>query len=115
MKLKRLRRLLRLSSSERGLLVKALFLVMAIRVGLWLLPLQTVRRGLARIARTPPRSTMDGEACLDRIAWAVKAASRYVPEATCLTQALATQVLVERAGFPSRVYLGVALDQGEGF
>jgi hypothetical protein len=95
--------------------VTTLSLVVAIRVGLWLLPLQTVRRGLARIVRASPRSTLDGEARLDRIAWAVKAASRYVPEATCLTQALAAQVLVERAGLPSRVCLGVALDQGESF
>ena len=112
---RRLRKLLRLSSSQRGLLAKALFLVAAIRVGLWLLPLQTVRRGLARIARTPPGSTLGGEACLDRIAWAVKAASRYVPEATCLTQALAAQVLVERAGLPSRVCLGVARGQEKDF
>jgi hypothetical protein len=112
---RRLRKLLQRSPSERGLLVQALFLVVAIRVGLWLLPLRTVRRGLARIARTPPRPTLDRGPCLDRIAWAVKAASRYVPEATCLTQALAAQVLVERAGLPSRVCLGVALDQGESF
>jgi hypothetical protein len=112
---RRLRKLLRLSSSERGLLVKALFLVAAIRVGLWLLPLQVVRRQLARLAQAPARSSLDDLSCLHEIAWAVRVVSRYVPRATCLTQALAAQVLVERAGLPSRLRLGVALDRGGSF
>ena len=113
--MRRLRKLLRLSSSERGLLLRAVLLVALTRVGLWLLPVQVVRRQLARPSQAPPRSSLDDPSCLDEIAWAVTAASRYVPRATCLTQALAAQVLVERAGLPSRVCLGVARGDGASF
>jgi hypothetical protein len=42
------------------------------------------------------------------IAWAVAAVSSYVPNATCLVQALAAESLLARAGYPSRLHLGVA-------
>ena len=42
------------------------------------------------------------------------AASRYVPRATCLTQALTMQVLLERAGYDARLRIGVARgDEGQ--
>ena len=44
---------------------------------------------------------------LDRIAWAVTVASRYVPAASCLTQALATQVLLSRRRHPACLRIGV--------
>ena len=110
--MRRLRRFLRLSSSERGLLMRAILFVTLTRVGLWLLPLQAVRHELARVSQAPPQPSSNDLSCLDAIAWAVKAASRYIPHATCLTQALAAQVLVERAGLPSRVCLGVARGEG---
>jgi hypothetical protein len=112
---RRLRRFLRLSSSERGLLMRAILFVTLTRVGLWLLPLQAVRHELARVSQAPPQPSSNDLSCLDAIAWAVKAASRYIPHATCLTQALAAQVLVERAGLPSRVCLGVARGEGAHF
>ena len=34
--------------------------------------------------------------------------SRYLPGATCLTQALAAQALLTQSGFPSQVEIGVA-------
>jgi hypothetical protein len=36
--------------------------------------------------------------------------SRYLPHATCLTQALAAQALLFRSGFPAQVEIGVAKD-----
>ena len=44
----------------------------------------------------------------DRVVWAVVVASRYVPMSTCLTQALAAQVLLARRGFPAHLHIGVA-------
>lgn len=49
---------------------------------------------------------------MGRIAWAVTRASRAVPGAACLTQALAAQVLLERHGFPARVQVGVRRSDG---
>ena len=44
----------------------------------------------------------------DRIPWAVEVASRYVPFATCLTRALAVQMLFTREGYPAHLCIGVA-------
>jgi hypothetical protein len=42
-------------------------------------------------------------------------ASWIVPGATCLTQALATQIQLGRHGHKGRVHIGVALDPQDGF
>ena len=49
---------------------------------------------------------------IDRIAWAVAVASRYVPMATCLTQALAGQMLLARWGHTAQLHIGVANGPG---
>jgi hypothetical protein len=42
------------------------------------------------------------------VVWAVKAASRYVPKATCLTQSLTAHCLLDRLGYPAKLQIGVA-------
>ncbi len=109
--LNRLRKFLLLPPSERGLLVSATVRLGAISLGLRLLPLQTLRRLMARVSR--PFAPLAGpDACSpDLIAWAVSVASRYVPGAgTCLPQALATQILLERQGHAARLHIGIAKD-----
>ncbi len=107
----RLRKILLLPPSERVLLVRATVQLGAISIGLRLLPLQTLRRLMARGSR--PSATLHGaDACSpDRIAWAVSVASRYVPGGgTCLPQALAVQLLLEREGHAARLHIGIAKD-----
>lgn len=106
--MRRLHKFRQLSWADRSLLAQALLLVVAVRLGLWLLPFQTVRRWLQRIA---PANTTDqtGDPHLIRqVAWAVRVTSRYVPAATCLTQALATRILLSRRNQPSTLRIGVA-------
>jgi hypothetical protein len=105
----RLRRFYQLAPLDRRLLIQALFLVVAIRLALWLLPFPTIRRLVTRFARPcTPRPFNKGDQDSSKLAWAVKTVSRYVPAAACLTQALAAQVLLGRRGFPSRLHIGVA-------
>jgi hypothetical protein len=102
----RVRKFVNLPPVERHLLVQAVLLAVAVRLGLWLLPFQTLRRLLARAARGGhgARTVPSG-----RVVWAVKAASRSVPSArTCLVQALAGQVLLTRQGYPVQLRIGVA-------
>lgn len=106
------RRFARLSSSERALFLHAALLVVAIRVGLLVLPVSAVRRRLG--ARTDYKSAALNHS-VERIAWAVTAASRYVPGATCLTQALAAQWLLGRSGHHASVRIGVRKDDQFGF
>jgi hypothetical protein len=46
------------------------------------------------------------------VAWAVAVASRFVPKATCLVQALAGQALLARRGHAARLHIGVSKPEG---
>ena len=121
--MKRVHKFFRLPATDRSLLVKAAFTVGATRLGLWVLPFRTLRRLLARVTQEPAglrqacpeRSRRADRSSLDRITWAVTVASRYVPAATCLTQALATQVLLGRYRYPACLRIGVVKGEGGQF
>jgi hypothetical protein len=87
--------------------------VVAARVALWTLPYETVQRLVARLARPVPPGA--GHAAPGDIAWAVAAAGRRLPAATCLVQALAARVLLARAGHETRIRLGVGRDDAGAF
>ena len=48
-----------------------------------------------------------------QIAWGVTAASRYIPGADCLPQAIATRELLRESGYPSSITIGIAKVNGE--
>lgn len=103
-----IRKLTRLRDEWPGLLL-ALGIVWRVRIGLWCLSFKTLRERLARIQR---RETIDLKAPEPRrMAWAVVVAARFVPGASCLTQALATDWLLKRAGYHGILHIGVALDE----
>src|SRR5436309_14497231 len=119
---------LNLSAVDRRLLVTAVLLLGAIRLGLWLLPFQTMMRLLPKMTRHATHASVLGASVAidaidatdarrgmhpDRVVWAVVVASRYVPMSTCLTQALTTQVLLARRGFPAHLHIGVAKEGAE--
>lgn len=99
-----------LGPRDRSLLLRALFLVAVVRAGLFLLPVRTVKRLAARAGRRA--APMHSAA---RCAWAVRTASRFVPGATCLTQALAAQLLLAESGHDSRIEIGVTKDEHRRF
>jgi hypothetical protein len=101
--MERLRKFFLLPATERLLLARALTFLVTMRFALWLIPFRTLRWTLA----SPAHDLFSAE----RVAWAVQAASRYVPRATCLTQALALHVLLKRAGLQSRIRIGVAKEE----
>jgi Transglutaminase-like superfamily len=99
-----------LGPGDQKLLLRALFWVAVVRTGLFLLPFRTVQRIAARAGRrTAPLHSAE------RCAWAVRTSSRYVPGATCLTQALAAQLLLAQCGYGSRVEIGVRKDEHRRF
>ena len=103
-----LRTFLSLSSTKRRLLLAAGVVVAGVRMLLWLLSfgrlLWFVERTALRSARAVPTRFPETE----NIVWAVTTATRYVPRATCLTQALAAQWLLARFGYPTLLRIGVA-------
>lgn len=107
--MRRLRKLVALLKSDRRLLVSAIFLLGIVRLGLWLLPFQTLRRFLAGLTPTASKLQKSEQVSVDKIIWAVRVASRYIPgRVKCLARALTTQVLLERHGYKAQLRIGVA-------
>ena len=108
-------RFLRLVPSERALLLRVLLLLAAIRLVLWVAPLSLLRALLSQpliAAAFPPPLV---HVPVERLAWAVQAASRPIPAASCFTQSLALQFLLSRSGHASSIRIGVAKDPESGF
>ncbi|UVK43326.1 lasso peptide biosynthesis B2 protein [Mesorhizobium sp. AR07] len=99
---------LSLSGSEIIFLGRCLLVVSAVRLGLTLLSYNRVRSFVTRLDAHQCASM--GE--LRRVAWGVAAASRFVPYATCLTQALSGQYILARQGNASTVRIGIERGTG---
>ena len=93
--------------------MQAVFWVACMRLSLWLLPFRVMQRVCTRLGRT--QESRGGDTGTQEIVWAVRLAGRYVPRASCLVLALATQVLLGRHGHAGQVHIGVALDAPNGF
>ncbi len=104
--MERLRKLWRLPGAERWLLVRAAVSLAGVRFALWLLRFRALLEP-ARVGRRRGRHSRE------RVAWAVGVASRYVPGATCLVQALAAQRLLAQEGYAAELRVGVS--KGAGF
>src|SRR5678815_4750414 len=81
--MRRLKRFITGNSQERTLLVHAAFWVLAVRLGLCILPFRTLKNLTGTIGIAKKISYR-----VSQCVWAVRATSRCVPAATCLTQAL---------------------------
>jgi len=112
--MRKLARLASLPGQERRLLVSALVLVAATRAALPLVPFRRLQ-ALAQRASTPRAGVGASRAgpSPERVAWAVGVAARYVPDATCLAQALALQRLLSRYGHRAELRIGVAKEDGD--
>ncbi len=91
-----------LDASDVRLLGRAFFALLRARVSLWTTP-------------WPPTTVLDDRLVgavgprpnVHRLAWAIRAASRCVPRATCLTQALGLRRLLSDFGYVSVVQVGI--------
>lgn len=105
---------LSLDSYERLLLSKTFALVWMTSVSLRLLPFAMVQRLFA--SRIAPSGRMHHrQHPIERLLWAIDAASRYVPGASCLSLALAGRMMLNREGYPAHIHIGVAKDQTSSF
>ncbi len=98
---------LRLSWREQKLVAGAVLALSAVRIGLITLPFATVRgivaRRYRRLGDEPSRPA------LERVTWAIEAASHYVPGGSnCLVRALASEYVLGWFGYPSELKIGVA-------
>jgi hypothetical protein len=102
-----MRKFLKLPWAEQWLLFRAWRLVLFMRVMVLTVPFSRLQSLACRLAGVP-RVDRNRTHQADRLAWAVAVASRFVPGATCLPQALAGRVLFSREGYPADIHVGVA-------
>jgi hypothetical protein len=96
--------------ADWSLFLRAYPLVWFIRIALWALPFPKLHAWAAKV-----REGKIGDRPLDpksvyKVVWAVSAAARRVPKATCLTQALATQIMLGRRGHKTTLHFGARKD-----
>lgn len=101
-----------LPPEDKALLVHATALLAGMRVALWVVPFQSLWRVVARFSEVAPAAKRGDRSIVPRIAAAVAAASRYVPDPTCLTRALTAKVLLARSGYACDLKIGVARIEG---
>ena len=107
--MRRLHKLVAITKRDHRLLVSAILLLGTVRLGLWLLPFQTLRRFLAGLTQRTLKLHKSDQVSVDKIIWAVRVASRYIPgRVKCLARALTTQVLLEQRGYQAQLRIGVA-------
>ena len=83
----------------------ALFWLGGVRLALWVLPFAKVRALVAWASRTHP-TTRHKPVDPRAVGHAIRSASRAVPRASCLVQALAAQGLLARLQQPATLHLG---------
>ncbi len=101
----RLSKFLCLPSGEKILLLRVWILLGIARLCLSLFRLAILRKLLTVIG--PFVARVDKELTDDQLVRIVGIASRYVPKATCLTQALTVQLLLKQSGRQASLYIGV--------
>ena len=101
-----------LSPVERNLFFRALTLLAITRLGLWILPFRVIRNWTEQFRSSSGIHTALDRRSIDRIAWAVEAASRRIPGITCLPRAIVAHILLGRCGQTSELRLGAALKPG---
>lgn len=106
--MRNLSRVLSLSGSEILFLGRCLMVVTAVRLGLTLFSYNRVRAAVTRLDACRSADIAD----LRLVAWGVAAAARFVPRASCLTQALAGQYILARQGSASKISIGIEQDTG---
>ena len=109
--MKRLLKFLFWPGSRKKLLVRTFFTVLAVRLGLSLFAFRTLSTWLSGFT-APDRCRTEWDVVRE-ITTCVRFCSQFVPYATCLTQALATQLLLKRVGQNSELKIGVDKDENE--
>lgn len=107
----RLLRFFEASTRERSVFVWSFIWVVLFRLGLWILPFRVTRKWT--VDHVSPALPKGDARLAAEVVRGVRFASRCVPYASCLTQALAARKLLESYGQSSELKIGVAKTSGD--
>ena len=95
-------------------LLPTIILVCMVRIALWLLPFRQIKAHIVRLSQATIRYNDTRRRDKKIIVQRVIRASRFIPRATCLTQAIATMILFRHYHYPAMLRIGVGRNhQGE--
>jgi hypothetical protein len=86
-----------------------------IRLALWVIPFPKLYNWAIQFRKGSIGDKPLSNGQVYKVVWAVSAAARRVPKATCLTQALATQIMLGRRGHRTSLQLGIMKTQAGKF
>lgn len=104
----RLLRLVFSSAHERAMILRSIFWLTYYRLGLWLFPSIVIRNAVNDLTDSSGNNRPADKALVYEVVRSVRRCSRYVPSASCLTQAVAAKTVLKRYGQPSMLKIGVA-------
>jgi hypothetical protein len=113
--MRRLYKILLLPYQRKALLAQSFFTVWLVRLSLWLFPFKQLNEWLSRFDKTVSGNEPPNWVIVNNTARSIRACSRYVPSASCLTQALATRTLLRLRGQNSTLKIGVDKDENGKF
>ena len=103
-----LSRYLQLPFTKQRLLVESTLLLLAVRIGLRILPFKTIHRFIQHGERRPIEIVHDNDAYQNEITWAIQRTGDIrIGEHSCLPLALAGQLQLNLHGFPASTRFGV--------
>ncbi|MEL7133585.1 MAG: lasso peptide biosynthesis B2 protein [Pseudomonadota bacterium] len=87
--------------------------IVIVRIGLWVTKYQRIRAVLVRPCR--PDLQADRIHTVARVVRAVSRSARFFPDASCLTQSIATQAILSWKHIPTTISMGVLKDDQGAF
>ena len=111
--MKKLHRFLFLPYQEKKLLSQSFFLVVGIRLSLWIFPFRWLNDWLLGFGSANFNNQSTDWIIIGKVTRSVRLCSRHIPHASCLTQALATQTLLRLRGLDSQLRFGVDKDEND--
>jgi hypothetical protein len=104
----RLQKFNQLSRPEKLLFLQTILVLTSVTLGLRALPWLKLQGLLLKLANWHARSAVRRRVSLRSISRSIRAASHYIPKATCLPQALTAQHLLIWNSYPADFQIGVA-------
>jgi hypothetical protein len=104
----------KLSWGDRAFLCKTYILLTLVRLGLWLLPFESLYKRLEQLGHISQsahclNAPVNDQQLVQKIVWAVNVSCKLMPGTVkCLARALTTKVLLERRGCSCELKIGVA-------
>lgn len=111
--MRKIRSFLLLPYQKKKLFSKSLLFVGLIRLGLWILPYRLLVKWLGLLSSAKTFNRTNDWKVIKEVTYSVGICAKYVPFASCLTQALAARTLLRLCGQNSILKFGVDKDEND--